>query len=50
MIYDFDPEIISTIGNIKLETKFELKDGNTIKLILWIQQVKKDFVQWPSTF
>ena len=35
MNYDFDPEIISTIGNIKLETKYELKDGNTIKLILW---------------
>ena len=35
MNYDFDPEIISTIGNIKLETRFELKDGNEIKLILW---------------
>ena len=35
MNYDFDPEIISTIGNIKLETKYELKDGNKIKLILW---------------
>ena len=35
MNYDFEPEMISTIGNIKLETKFELKDGNTIKLILW---------------
>ena len=35
MNYDFDPEIISTIGNIKLETRFELKNGNEIKLILW---------------
>ena len=35
MNYDFDPEIISTIGNIKLETRFELKDGNEIQLILW---------------
>ena len=35
MNYDFDPEIISTIGNIKLETRFKLKDGNEIKLILW---------------
>lgn len=32
---DFDPDILSTIGNIKLETKYELKNGETIKLILW---------------
>lgn len=35
MDYEFEPDIISTIGNVKFEKKFELKDGNTIKLILW---------------
>ena len=33
--YEFDPDVLSTIGNIKLDTKFELKNGETIKLILW---------------
>ena len=32
---DFDPDILSTIGNIKMETKYQLKNGETIKLILW---------------
>lgn len=33
--YEFEPELVSTIGNIKLDTKFELKNGEKIKLILW---------------
>ena len=32
---EFSSDIISTIGLEKLETKFKLDDGNTIKLILW---------------
>ena len=32
---EFNPDQISTIGYVKLETKFKLKDGNEIKLILW---------------
>ena len=35
MDYNFEPEVISTIGNVKLEKKYKLKDGNEIKLILW---------------
>ena len=32
---EFNPDVITTIGYVKLETKFKLKDGNEIKLILW---------------
>ena len=32
---EFNPDGITTIGYVKLETKFKLKDGNEIKLILW---------------
>ena len=32
---EFSSDNISTIGLEKLETKFKLDDGNTIKLILW---------------
>ena len=32
---EFNPDAISTIGYVKLETKFTVKDGNEIKLILW---------------
>ena len=32
---EFSEDCIGTIGNVKLETKFHLKDGNDIKLILW---------------
>ena len=32
---EFNPDQISTIGYVKLETKHKLKDGNEIKLILW---------------
>ena len=32
---EFNPDAISTIGYVKMETKFVLKDGNDIKLILW---------------
>ena len=35
MKYEFEPELLATIGNVKLETKYELKNGNIIKLILW---------------
>ena len=33
--YEFDSDIISTIGFMKFETKYKLKDENIIKLILW---------------
>ena len=33
--FEFDPDVLSTIGNIKFDTKFELKNGEKIKLILW---------------
>jgi len=33
--YGFDSDVISTIGFMKFESKYKLKDGNTIKLILW---------------
>ena len=32
---EFSEDCIGTIGNVKLETKFHLKNGNDIKLILW---------------
>ena len=32
---DFSENTIFTIGNDQLETKFKLKDGNVIKVILW---------------
>jgi small GTP-binding protein len=32
---DFSENTILTIGNDQLETKFKLKDGNVIKVILW---------------
>lgn len=32
---DFSANTIFTIGNDQLETKFKLKDGNVIKVILW---------------
>ena len=32
---EFNPDMLSTIGSDKLETKFPLKNGNEIKLILW---------------
>ena len=32
---EFSEESIGTIGNVKLDTIFKLKDGNSIKLILW---------------
>ena len=35
MNYEFENEFVSTIGNIKLETKYRLKNGEQIKLILW---------------
>ena len=35
MNYEFENEILSTIGNIKLEKKYKLKNGEQIKLILW---------------
>ena len=35
MNYEFENEFLSTIGNIKLETKYKLKNGEEIKLILW---------------
>ena len=33
--YEFQSEFLSTIGNIKLDTKYKLKNGEQIKLILW---------------
>ncbi len=33
--FEFDPDVLSTIGNIKFDTKFALKNGEKIKLILW---------------
>jgi small GTP-binding protein len=35
MNYEFENDILSTIGNIKLEKKYKLKNGEQIKLILW---------------
>jgi len=35
MNYEFENEFLSTIGNIKLEQKYKLKNGEQIKLILW---------------
>ena len=35
MNLEFTPDMLSTIGSDKLETKFVLKNGNEIKLILW---------------
>ena len=35
MNYEFENEFLSTIGNIKLDTKYKLKNGEQIKLILW---------------
>ena len=35
MNYEFENDEISTIGNIKLDTKYKLKNGEQIKLILW---------------
>ena len=32
---EFSDDCVGTIGNVKLETKFHLKNGNDIKLILW---------------
>ena len=32
---EFSEDCIGTIGNVKLETKFRLKNGSDIKLILW---------------
>ena len=32
---EFNQDMLSTIGSDKLETKFSLKNGNEIKLILW---------------
>ena len=32
---EFSEDCIGTIGNVKLETKFQLKNGSDIKLILW---------------
>ena len=32
---EFNQDMLSTIGSDKLETKFTLKNGNEIKLILW---------------
>ena len=32
---EFNDDMLSTIGLEKLETKYKLHDGNTIKLILW---------------
>ncbi len=32
---EFNQDMLSTIGSDKLETKFNLKNGNEIKLILW---------------
>ena len=32
---EFSEESIGTIGNVKLDTIFKLRDGNSIKLILW---------------
>ena len=32
---EFDSDIISTIGYMKFETTYKLKDGNIIKLVLW---------------
>ena len=33
--FEFNPDILTTIGSDKFETKFTLKNGNDIKLILW---------------
>ena len=35
MNIEFSQDMLSTIGSDKLETKFPLKNGNEIKLILW---------------
>ena len=35
MNVEFAEDMLSTIGSDKLETKFTLKNGNTIKLVLW---------------
>ena len=35
MNYEFESEFLSTIGNIKLDTKYNLKNGEQIKVILW---------------
>ena len=35
MDFEFQKDVLSTIGDVKLETKYKLKDGNEIKLILW---------------
>ena len=35
MNYEFENEYLTTIGNIRLDKKYKLKNGEQIKLILW---------------
>ena len=41
---EFNGEMLATIGLSKDETKFTLKNGKFIKLVLGIQLDKKDFI------